>query len=88
MNVWYEKLAKIWIFNRKFKFKVTCLPLKSGELWTEAWDIMWRHNWVHCLQTWQILVKNYHQVACEQPLYNAVMLMDSYVALPTDNSMK
>ena len=32
MNAWYEKLAKIWIFNRKIKFKVTCLPLKSGEL--------------------------------------------------------
>ena len=32
MNAWYEKLAKIWIFNRKIKFKVTCLPVKSGEL--------------------------------------------------------
>ena len=32
MNTWYEKLAKILIFNRKIKFKVTCLPLKSGEL--------------------------------------------------------
>ena len=40
MNVRYEKLAKIGIFNRKFKFKVTCLPLKSGELKTEAWDIV------------------------------------------------
>ena len=27
-----QKMAKIWIFNRKIKFKVTCLPLKSGEL--------------------------------------------------------
>ena len=32
MNAWYEKLAKIWIFNRKIKLKVTCLPIKSGEL--------------------------------------------------------
>ena len=32
MNAWYEKRAKIWIFKRKIKFKVTCLPLKSGEL--------------------------------------------------------
>ena len=32
MNTWYEKLAKIWIFNRKIKFKVTCFLLKSGEL--------------------------------------------------------
>ena len=28
----YLNLAKIWIFNRKIKFKVTCLPVKSGEL--------------------------------------------------------
>ena len=51
MNAWYEKLAKIWIFNGKIKFKVTCLPSKSGELKTEVWDIVWRQNWVHCLQT-------------------------------------
>ena len=40
MNAWYEKLTKIWIINTKIKFKVTCLPVKSGELWTEAWDIV------------------------------------------------
>ena len=32
MNAWYEKQAKIWIFNRKIKFKVSCLPVKLGEL--------------------------------------------------------
>ena len=32
MKAWYEKLAKMWILNRQIKFKVTCLPLKSGDL--------------------------------------------------------